>query len=296
MTAPDWNREGRNWPNRDASRFVEAGGVRFHVQLLGAGPPVLLLHGTGAATHSWAGLAAELARNFTVIAPDLPGHGFSEPLKGLSTLPEMASAMAGLCARLEVRPALVVGHSAGAAIAVRMTLDQLLDPLGIVSLNGALLPFPGPAAELFPGIAKLLFLNPLTPRLFAFQASLSGDVGRFLTRSTGSRLPPEQTRHYSQLFACSRHVSAALEMMANWDLKSLKRDLARLDRPLFLVAGSNDLAVPPSTAREVAALVPCPRIEMMTGLGHLSHEEEPVLTARLIEDFARSLPLEDSLV
>ena len=294
MSAPDWNREGRDWPNRAASRFVEAGGTRFHVQILGAGPVLLLLHGTGAATHSWAGLAPLLAEHFTIIAPDLPGHGFSGPLKGLATLPAMGSAIAALCARLDVAPELVIGHSAGAAIAARMSVDGQLAPAGIVSLNGALLPFPGPFADLFPGLAKLLFLNPLTPRLFALQSSLSGDAGRFLTRSTGSRLDPEQTRHYSRLFSRPAHVSAALDMMANWDLNALKRDLARISPPLLLIAGSNDLAVPASSATEVARLVPNARVEVMTGLGHLSHEEAPEATARLIEAFALSLGLTES--
>lgn len=293
MSAPDWNREGLDWPNREASRFVEAGGLRFHVQILGQGPALLMLHGTGAATHSWAGLAPELARDFTIIAPDLPGHGFSQPLKGLATLPGMGAAVAALCTRLDVQPALVVGHSAGAAIAVRMALDGLLTTSGIVSLNGALLPFPGAAAELFPGLARLLFLNPLTPRLFALQAAISGDAGRFLTRSTGSKLGPEQTRFYSRLFARPRHVSAALEMMANWDLNALKRDLGRLQPSLLLVAGSNDLAIPASTAMQVARLVPGARVEVMAGLGHLSHEEAPGPTARLIEDFARSLGIRE---
>ena len=67
-----------DWPNRTASRYVEAGGLRWHVQSLGdTGPVILLLHGTGAATHSWAGLAPLLATRFRVVAPDLPGHGFS---------------------------------------------------------------------------------------------------------------------------------------------------------------------------------------------------------------------------
>jgi len=73
-----WERDGRDWPNRDASRFVRAGGLRWHVQKTGTGPVLLLVHGTGAATHSWRELAPLLARRFTVIAPDLPGPGFTQ--------------------------------------------------------------------------------------------------------------------------------------------------------------------------------------------------------------------------
>lgn len=77
-----WERDGADWPNRAASRFVTASGLTWHVQAMGApeAPVLLLLHGTGAATHSWAGLAPLLAARFRVIAPDLPGHGFTDPL------------------------------------------------------------------------------------------------------------------------------------------------------------------------------------------------------------------------
>ena len=109
-------RDGADWPNRDASRFVEVGGLRWHVQLMGAGPTLLLVHGAGAATHSWRALMPLLARRFRVIAPDLPGHGFSDPLKARElSLPGMARALGALLRAMDVSPRVVVGHSAGAA-------------------------------------------------------------------------------------------------------------------------------------------------------------------------------------
>jgi magnesium chelatase accessory protein len=101
--APVWERDGRDWPNREASRFVEAGGLRWHVQRMGGGPVALLVHGTGAATHSWRDFAPLLARKgFAVVAPDLPGHGFTgtpAAPEGLS-LPGMADGLAALLATL----------------------------------------------------------------------------------------------------------------------------------------------------------------------------------------------------
>ena len=61
---PNWERDGRDWPNREASRFVHAAGLRWHVQVMGSGPVVLLLHGTGAATHSWRDLMPKLAERW----------------------------------------------------------------------------------------------------------------------------------------------------------------------------------------------------------------------------------------
>ena len=87
-------RPGAGWPNRDASRTVRAAGLDWHVQVAGAGPVLLLAHGTGAATHSWRGMVPLLARHFTVVAPDLPGHGFTQaPANARMSLPGMAAAL-----------------------------------------------------------------------------------------------------------------------------------------------------------------------------------------------------------
>lgn len=185
---PDWTREGRDWPNRESSRFVTAAGLRWHVQVTGHGPVLLLLHGTGAATHSWRDLLPLLARRFTVLAPDLPGHGFTEtpPRHGLS-LPGMACSLSELLNVLDSRPLLVCGHSAGAAILARMCLDGHIAPRVLVSLNGALLPLSGLPGRLFSPIAKLLAVNPLVPRLFAWRASDRVALDRLID-STGSTL------------------------------------------------------------------------------------------------------------
>jgi magnesium chelatase accessory protein len=284
---PDWNREGRGWPNRATSSFVEAGGLRWHVQRMGQGPVLLLLHGTAAATHSWRALMPLLAAHFTVIAPDLPGHGFtSMPKDEGYTLPAMAGSVAALLAELGVTPAMTIGHSAGAAIAAQMALNGGLGgPL--ISINGALLPFPGFAAQLFPQMAKMLFLNPMMPRLFALTGQSEGFVRRFLERSTGSRVDDAGARFYQRLFACSGHCAAALAMMANWDLESLKRELPALKSPIALFAGADDAAVPPSVADQVAALIPHGTIRKFADLGHLAHEEAPDALAAAILDVAR---------
>ncbi|MBX9797670.1 alpha/beta fold hydrolase BchO [Sphingomonas sp.] len=276
-----------DWPNRDASRFVEAGALRFHVQVMGSGPALLLLHGTGAATHSWRGLAPLLAEHFTVIAPDLPGHGFTRgrPAGGL-TMPAMAGAVGALMRSLAVAPALIVGHSAGAAIASRMAIDGLAAPAGVIGLNPAMMPFPGIAARLFPGLARLLFVNPFAPHFFAGLARQPGEVKRFLGRSTGSRIDQAGLDHYARLFGTAAHVAGAITMMADWDLDALARDLPRLAVPLLLLHGAGDAMVPVSAARDAAALVPGARVDVLPGLGHLAHEEDPALVARHILAFA----------
>src|SRR6201999_1714447 len=97
--------------------------------------------GTGASTHSWGGLVPALAEHFTVVAPDLPGHAFTGALPSeRMSLSGMSTCVAALLRHVQVDPSIVVGHSAGVAIAVWMSLEQLITPAGLVSLNGALLP------------------------------------------------------------------------------------------------------------------------------------------------------------
>lgn len=278
----NWNIDGIDWPNRSSSRFVHAAGLRWHVQQMGAGPPLLLLHGTGAATHSWRDIAPLLAAHFTVFAPDLPGHGFTErmPAKQLS-LAGMSQALKDLLLSQHIQPAVVAGHSAGAAIAVRMALDHYIAPDVLVSLNGALLPPQGLPGLFFSPVAKLVAKSPLVPRLFAWRAKEKSAVMRLLD-STGSKLTPDGIAFYTRLVSNETHVRNVLDMMANWSLRSIEVELARLTTPLWLVVGTDDRTVPPSEARRVQALLPSAVIVTLKHLGHLAHEEQPQQVATLI--------------
>jgi magnesium chelatase accessory protein len=279
-----WERDGQDWPNRQASRFVQAAGLRWHVQQMGSGPAVLLVHGTGASTHSWRALAPLLAARFSVVAPDLPGHGFTEPAPAYQlSLPGMAYGLNSLLRELHVAPALAVGHSAGASIIVRMSLDSQILPRGLVSLNGALMPLHGAAASLFKPLARLAVGVPLVPRLFAWRAGDRGVVERLL-RDTGSRIEPAGVALYAKLARTPQHVAAAFGMMANWDLAPLARDLRKLRPPLVLVTGSNDRTISPATALRVRRMLPSARVVSLPGLGHLAHEERPEAIATLLDE------------
>ena len=281
-----WERDGADWPNREASRFVRAGGFEWHVQIMGAGPVLLLLHGTGAATHSWRDLMPLLAADFTVVAPDLPGHGFTAtPAAAQMSLPGMARAVAALLKALNVRPEIVVGHSAGAAIAARMCLDGMIAPRALVSLNGALLPLAHMPSELFAPLARLMASMPLVPRLAAHQAGKQNAVERLIA-GTGSVLDADGVKFYRRVVGSSGHVNGALVMMANWGLRDLTRDLPRLQVPLTLVTGSADRTIPPQDAQRVRRLLPDARRISLPGLGHLAHEEQPARCAEIIREAA----------
>jgi magnesium chelatase accessory protein len=279
---PLWRIEGRDWPNREASRFVETPDITWHVQVMGRGPVVLLLHGTGAATHSWAGLAPLLAQGFTVIAPDLPGHGFSGmPSRGGLSLPGMAAAVGRLLAALRMTPDVIIGHSAGAAVAARLCLDALAAPSRLVALNGALLPLSGVAGQVFSPLAKLLSGMPFVPWMVAWTAADKAAVKRLLNE-TGSSLDPRGLEFYARLFRRPGHVAGTLGMMAAWDLPGLARDLPRLTPAPLLIVGERDRTIPPQAADRLAAMIPGSSVMRLPGLGHLAHEEAPERLASLI--------------
>jgi magnesium chelatase accessory protein len=278
----EWDRDGRDWPNRDASRFVSAGGVRWHVQQAGTGPSLLLVHGTGASTHSWRGLFPLLTQHFAVLAPDLPGHAFTGPLPGgHMSLEGMANAMDALLREVGFTPALAVGHSAGAAIVAQLALERAIAPKALVSLNGAILHLSSMPRFLYSPLAKLLAATPLIPRIFAQRASDPRAVERLIA-STGSTLDATGVDLYARLVRDPGHVGNVLDMMAHWDLRRIERELPRLDLPVFLVVGERDTTVPPSEAERVRALLPNAQIVMQPGLGHLAHEEAPAETERLL--------------
>ena len=292
--ALDWNREGRIWPHREASRFLELGGATWHTQEMGQGaargakPRALLLHGTGASVHSWRHLMPMLAEDYAVTAMDLPRHGFTRghPPEAMS-LPRMAAEIAQLNARLNLTPDIVIGHSAGAALALQLALDHGLSA-PIVGLNSALRPFPGPAAQIFPAVAKLLFVNPFVPRVFSKMATFNGEAERFLYRSTGSRIDAKGLACYEALLANARHTKGALSMMANWDLPTLKTRMHAIANPILMVHSDGDQAIPLDWAKEAHGNLPTSELEILKGLGHLAHEEAPEQVHAAIIRFAQA--------
>lgn len=297
-----WDRDGADWPHRSFSRFVEAGGLRWHVQQVPRTPSLrprcLLIHGTGASTHSWRDLVPLLARHFDLLAVDLPGHAFTSlPAGGIGSpqlsLPGMANALSHLLALEGFAPDLVVGHSAGAAIGAQMVLDRAIAPRLLVSLNGALLPLGGLAGRVFSPAARLMALLPGVPSLFAWRAADPQVLQRLLD-STGSRLDARGRELYARLAANPGHVEGALGMMANWDLPAFERALPGLPVPLCLMVGALDATVPPAEADRVQALL-AGRVAVekvvFEGLGHLAHEERPEVVAdAILAAWARHAP------
>ncbi|MEO1230065.1 MAG: alpha/beta fold hydrolase BchO [Myxococcota bacterium] len=282
--APRWDREGRDWPHREHSQFIELNGTRWHVQVTGRGSTVLLLHGAGAASHSFRDLVPFLAPHHRLVIPDLPGHGFTRVPQGAPLdLCSMAGALASLMKALDIDSCAVVGHSAGAAIGARMALEGRVGVTGWLGINPALLPLDGWAGVFFAPAARAVASSPWLPRFLSWSSRRKDRVRRTI-EGTGSRLDDRGLELYARLVGCSGHVEGTVRMMAEWDLESLARELTRISAPMLFIVGEGDLAVRPHTVLSLARRLGA-GVETVPGLGHLVHEEAPRRVAPLILDF-----------
>ncbi|MCX8503949.1 MAG: alpha/beta fold hydrolase [Alphaproteobacteria bacterium] len=282
-----WERDGHDWPNRTASRFISAGGIIFHVQIMGEGTPILLVHGTGSSTHTWRDVMPLLAQTHQVIALDLPGHGFTKYASASQlSLAGMAKAISDLLNVMNLIPDRVVGHSAGAAILVEMVQAGYIKPADIISFNGAFFPIAGFIGQFFSPLAKAIASFGVLQKIIVSMADRPA-IERLLN-DTGSHINDQGIRYYLKLFSDEGHVGGTLSMMAAWELGGMAAMLRRLGTKLYLVKATKDRTVSPETADEVAQLAHNSAIIIMKGLGHLSHEEDPLTAAKIIlnpEDF-----------
>lgn len=275
-----------HWPNRALSRVVEVHDISWHVQSAGQGPTVLLLHGTAGSTHQWADVLPALAARAQVVAIDLPGHAFTTVPRGLGrdvfSLAGMARAVGELLQALAVTPALIAGHSAGAAVSLRLTLDGLAAPRALVGFNPALVPPPAAYVALIAPLLAPLVESRLAAGVAARLAGGTGVLDLMLD-SSGSALTPAQRAQYRDLCRAESHVAAALAMMSRWDLPALLRDAAALRVPFHAVAGGRDRWVPRAALARSVAQLPGATFEVIDDAGHLIPDEVPGVAVRTIE-------------
>ncbi|MBA2686121.1 MAG: alpha/beta fold hydrolase [Gemmatimonadaceae bacterium] len=287
---PTWVDMGATWPNCSASRFVEAGGQRWHVQIMGRGPALLLVHGIGAATHTWHELAPRLAQRFTVIAPDLPGHGFTTaPRTDHLSLDGIAIALAALLEELRMSPVVGVGHGAGAAIAMRLALGEDSSLRALIGINASLTP---PQSQLWTLLAPAARVGVRSPRMAELGRDLeSGTLDSTLMSTTGSTLSPSQAALYGVFLRSQRHMGAVMTVFEHWDAPRLQRDLDRLVIPVTLAVGLHDSWVPPHDADRIAMRLADARIVEVREGGHFAHEDVPDQLESIIVESARNAGL-----
>lgn len=280
-----------DWPNVTYSRQALCRPHRWHVQEAGSGATLMLLHGAGGSTHSFRDLLPDLARDHHVVAVDLPGQGFTQlGARHRSGIDATADDIVALCRQESWAPTAIIGHSAGAALALRLS-QRNLSPRGqppkIVGINAALDRFPGLAGVLFPALAKMLAAVPFTAQIFAATAREPRRV-QSLIDSTGSDIDAEGLAQYRRLISDRDHADATLMMMAQWELDILIRDLGAITADTLFITGDKDSVVPPSVSEKAAAQMPHARTVCLPDLGHLAHEEAPQQISGLIRDFLNS--------
>ncbi|MFZ7091386.1 alpha/beta fold hydrolase BchO [Primorskyibacter sp. 2E233] len=281
----DWARDLPSWPHAALSRRVMCRPHHWHVQETGDGPTVLLLHGAGASTHTWRDLFPGLARKFHVVALDLPGQGFSRlGARNRCGLEQMSADIRMLCADQGWSPALIIGHSAGAAIALNLSLI-LPEAPKVVGINAALGRFDGIAGWLFPLLAKVLAMTPLTALAFSSGSDPLARARR-LINGTGSQLDAEGLGYYARLISDRDHVDGTLKMMSQWSVDPLLDRLADISALCLFITGEKDSAVSPEVSVKAATRMKHAEVVTLPDLGHLAHEEDPEYVLRRILDWA----------
>lgn len=276
-----------DWPHRAASRTIAAVHQHWHVQEMGpksdSAPTLLLIHGAGGSLHSWADLAPLLAQHYRVIALDVAGHGFSQKGRmARAGLEDIAADITALAENQGWKIRAVIGHSAGAAIALR--LAELMPLRAVVGLNAALSQFEGMAGWLFPAMAKTLSLLPFAPQFGAKMLGTPAQIDRLLTQ-TGAQIGEAGRAQYLTLARRPAHIGATLDMMAAWDLRPLLARLSHITVPVLLLTGARDGAVPPRVSVDAARALPHATAHILQGYGHLLPEEAAEVIAPLILKF-----------
>ncbi len=278
-----------NWPFAAQMRRVASRPHDWAVVEVGSGPTILMLHGAGGSAHSFRALIPLLTPHYHLLIPDLPGQGFTRAgNKGRLGLDPMAEDLARLCETMTIKPRFILGHSAGAAIALRMSETMGVD--GVVGLNGALGAFEGAAGVMFPLLARVLAMTPFIPTFVSRLWGNPATVKKLIT-STGSNLDAEGVACYLALVQDRAHIDGTLGMMAQWKLDGLLARLPTIKTPTLLIATAGDKAVPARVSGDAATRLPNATYMELPKLGHLAHEEAAQKMAGLVLDWLAKQPV-----
>jgi pimeloyl-ACP methyl ester carboxylesterase len=260
-------------------------------------PPLLLLHGFGASAFSWRLVFGPLAESRTVVAYDRPGFGLSERPRrgewnsvdwprGTPYSPEAQADLAiALLDRLAIDRAVIVGHSAGGAIA---GIAATRHPARVAALVLVAADTSGP-----PGWALRAAGLPLVQPLMRSGVQLVvGQMRRFFELAWFDRdgIPADTVAGYVRPAALPGWEDALFETMAAGPLPDLVPGLADLGAPTLVVSGDHDRAVPRDQSRHLAAQIPGAVLEVIPACGHLPPEEQPRRFVNAVRRFLTGLP------
>jgi len=275
------------------SRIVH--GHRRAFVMAGKGPALLLLHGLGCDHTTWSPVIDQLSRRFTVIAPDLLGHGASDKPRADYTLGGFANGMRDLLALLGIDRVTVVGHSFGGGVAMQFAYQfpQYTERLMLVApgglgrgvnplLRGLTLPGAGTvlaAAASPPVLAAARFFG---ERAHAAHLPGSTDIPGALSVLAGKHNPQERSAFL--------HVLRAVVDWRGQVVTMTDRAYLALNMPTCVMWGSKDTVLPVAQVEVARRSIPGARIEIIDGAGHFPHEEVPDRFVTALTDFVGSTP------
>ncbi len=277
MTIPN------HWPNKEKSKFISTGIINWHYQVfcqedqfIKKKPNILLIHGTGGSLHSWQKIVDPIRKESNLLLVDLPDHGFTENLREDNfSLINIAEQLSLLIKKLEIEKfEIVVGHSAGVAIAQELFLTKAVKINQIIGINPSLVP---------PPRHFNIALNPLISTAITSELSLSffsniikrTPIIDLLLDSTGSTLEDKQKQKYKEIFSKKKHVKGALKFMASTDLNFLLSRVDLIKCNTKFIAGKNDKWVELKKLRKIKEkYFPNATLIEITG-GHLLNETHP---------------------
>ncbi len=284
---------GANGPNIDALREIVLHGHRVVYRSAGSGPVVILVHGITSTSATWAKVLPYLAERFTVIAPDLIGHGESAKPRGDYSLGAYASGIRDLLIALGHERATFVGHSLGGGVAMQLAYQfpEHCERLVLVASGGlgreitVLL-----RAASLPGSELLLPLLVNERVLGAGQAigRALGRIGLRVHTDLGEVLRGHASLSDREARAAFLHTLRTIVDLGGQRVDASDRLYLAQAIPFLLVWGEHDPIIPVKHARAAHRLVPGSRLEVFPDAGHFPHLDDPLRFVRLLIDFIDS--------
>ena len=261
----------------------------------GSGPVLLLLHGLGCDHTTWSPVIDTLARRYTVIAPDLLGHGRSDKPRADYSVGGYANGMRDLLTVLGIDKVTVAGHSFGGGVAMQFAYQfpERTERLVLVA-SGGLGPQVSPLirAVSTPGFHPAMGLLTMPGVRHAAGIGLRGL----------SRLPSTWTRDLDEVAEiyesfrdpaarhAIRHVVKAVVDWRGQIVSMADRAYLTQEMPMAVVWGEHDRVIPLSHAEKAAQLAPGARVRVIPNAGHFPHKDHPQRFARIVHEFVRSTP------
>ncbi len=274
-------------------QFVTIHGHRRAFLRVGQGPVLLLLHGLGCDHTTWLPVIQALSRRYTVIAPDLLGHGSSAKPRADYSVGGYANGMRDLLTVLGIETATVVGHSFGGGVAMQFAYQFperterliLVAPGGIgpevsAGIRAITLPF----FQQVMGIATLPGIRHLGK---AALRALAG-TGMSPTRDLDEVADIYETFKDRHSRAAIRHVVRAVVDWRGQIVTMADRGYLTEGMPMCVVWGSEDAVIPVKHAVIAGDIAPGARVEVIPNAGHFPHKDHPQRFVRIVSEFIRT--------